>query len=80
LLVKFREMDKPFILYQKEYADVLPLLEMIKKQGEFSFFFDSNGDRRIFGRFHDYQYMIEISAGRVFETLTVELDCSEISL
>ena len=80
ILVKFREKEEHYIFFQKEYQDILPLLEMVKQKGSLSIFLDPEGDKRVTGRFYDYEYTIEINSGREKETLFVILDCNDIAL
>lgn len=30
MLVKFRDKEEPYIFFQKEYKDILPIIEMVK--------------------------------------------------
>ncbi|MCM3692186.1 hypothetical protein [Neobacillus niacini] len=80
MLVKFREKENHFIFFEKEYHDILPILEMVKQKATISLFLDPKGDERVMGRFYDYEYTIEINTGKVKESLLVILDCYETEL
>ncbi|MEH7436734.1 hypothetical protein V7182_04490 [Neobacillus drentensis] len=75
MLVRFREKEDHDIFYEKEYPDILLILEMVKQKASMSLFFDSEGDELVMGRFYDCEYVIEINKGKTRESLVVILDC-----
>jgi hypothetical protein len=79
MLVKFRDKEEPFIFYQKEYDDILPIIEMVKNQISVNIFLDEEGNERVFGRFFRYEFLIEINTVTVSnrDTLLVFIDCDE---
>lgn len=72
MLVKFISTESPTIILEKDYQDILPLLEMIRHKADISIFLDPNGDKRVNGRLHSYEYIIEENKQ---DTLLVALEC-----
>ncbi|WP_040207857.1 hypothetical protein [Neobacillus jeddahensis] len=58
MLVKYAEKERPRIILERHYDDVLPLLEMVKQKATVNVFMDSNGDRVIHGRLYYYEYTL----------------------
>jgi hypothetical protein len=79
MLVKFRDKEEPFIFFQKEYDDILPIIEMVKDQVYVNIFLDEEGIERVFGRFIRYEFTIEVNTVTVSnrDTLLVFIDCDE---
>ncbi|UOE57302.1 hypothetical protein [Cytobacillus oceanisediminis] len=71
MLVKFISTESPLIILEKEYNDILPLLEMIKQRAEISIFLDQEGDQRVNGRLSAYEYIIQESGQ---ETILITID------
>ena len=73
MLVKFNSKESPLIFFEKDYSDIIPLLEMVKQKAVISIFLDQNGDRRVTGRFYDFEYVIDEKGD---ETLLVIIETS----
>ncbi|WP_366162648.1 hypothetical protein ABXS71_06220 [Bacillus infantis] len=68
MLVKFIQKESPTIFLQKEYLNVMPLLEMVKQKAKISIFVD---DEELEGRLYDYEYTLTIEEGNHMESLVV---------
>jgi hypothetical protein len=80
MLVKFRDKERPHILFEKEYADILPILQMVNAKTTINIFLDQEGVKRIIGRLYDFEYTIEIDTGTIKKSLIVILDCCEMTV
>lgn len=80
MLVKFKLRENPTIFFEKEYPDILPIIEMVKEKVAMSYLLDMEGEETVYGRFYDYEYIIELHTGAVMESLLVTIDCVDSSL
>ena len=72
MMVSFVDKENPNIIIKRDYTDILPLLELIKQKAVISIYLDQNGDKRVNGRFYDYEYTVEENE----ESLLVIIDSS----
>lgn len=77
MLVNFMDMREPVIFYRQDFADVSPILSLVKARAAVSIFLDPEGEERVIGRFHRCEYIIEINGIAVRESLNVSIDCEE---
>jgi hypothetical protein len=80
LLVKFKFKEKQTIFFEKEYPDILPIIAMVKEKAAMSYLLDLEGEETVYGRFYDYEYIIEAHSGSIIENLLVSVDCVDSSL
>ncbi len=73
MLVNFIDKENPTIILEKEYKDVLVLMEMIKQKATINIFLDSSGNKRVNGRLYDYEYTISID-NETMDSLLVYID------
>jgi hypothetical protein len=69
--VRYFHKKSPTILFEREYSDIMPLLEMTKQRAAITLFLDQNGVNTVAGRLSDYEYIID-ERGR--ESLLVTID------
>jgi hypothetical protein len=72
--------ENPTIFFEKEYPDILPIISMVKEKVAMSYLLDLEGEETVFGRFYDYEYIIEVHSGSIMESLLVTIDCVDSSL
>jgi len=77
MLVNFRDQKNPNFFYRQDYADISHILLLVKAKALFSLFLDSEGENRVFGKFNQCDYTIEINNNDVRESLTVIIECDE---
>jgi hypothetical protein len=77
MLVNFKDLTDEAILFRKEYTDVSPILSMVQARAAVCIFLDPNGVERVTGRFHNYEFTIEISKSGVKESLLVSIASDE---
>jgi hypothetical protein len=80
LLVKFKFKEKSTVFLEKEFTDILPIMLMVKEKVAMSYLLDMEGEETVYGRFYDYEYIIEIHSGVILESLLVTVDCVDSSL
>jgi hypothetical protein len=74
MLVRYTSKLLPTIIFEKEYLDIMPLLEMTKQSAAITMFLDQDGGKTVAGRLSEYQYVID-EKGR--ESLLVVIDTNE---
>jgi hypothetical protein len=74
MLVSFVKRDFPEILLNKEYSNVLPLIEMVKQKAMINIMFDTEGEKVVRGRLYDYEYMLNYKDGEFVDTLQIEIE------
>lgn len=74
MLVRYTSKLLPTIIFEKEYSDIMPLLEMTKQRAAITLFLNQNGENTVTGRLFDYEYVID-ERGR--ESLLVVIDTNE---
>lgn len=72
--VKYCLKESPAIQLEREYSDIMPLLEMTKQRVAITIFLDQNGEKTVTGRLYEYEYVID-ERGR--ESLLVVIDTNE---
>jgi hypothetical protein len=80
LLVKFKFKENSTIFFEKDYLDILPIIEMVKEKVAMSYLLDMEGQETVYGRFYDYEYIIEAHSNAIMESLLVTIDCVDSSL
>ncbi|OLS34034.1 hypothetical protein [Bacillus sp. MRMR6] len=80
MLVRFKLRENSAIFFEKEYPDILPIISMVKEKVAMSYLLDLEGEEAVFGRFYDYEYIIEVHTGALMESLLVTIDCVDSSL
>jgi hypothetical protein len=71
MLVRYIINDSPTIILEREYSDIMPLLEMTKQRVAITIFLDQNDEKTVTGRLFEYEYVID-ERGR--ESLLVTID------
>jgi hypothetical protein len=79
-LVRFKLKENSTIFFEKEYPDILPIIAMVKEKVAMSYLLDLEGEETVYGRFYDYEYIIEVHTGAIMESLLVTIDCVDSSL
>ncbi|MEN8699589.1 hypothetical protein [Bacillus infantis] len=69
--VRYFQKECPTIILEREYSDIMPLLEMTKHRAAITLFLDQNGEKTVTGRLSEYEYVID-ERGR--ESLLVVID------
>ncbi|MGG1399283.1 hypothetical protein ABE288_15955 [Bacillus salipaludis] len=77
MLVNFMDLQQEVIFFRKDYSDITPILSMVEARSIVSIFLDQNGVERVIGRFHHYEFTIEISNSTVKESLLVSIATDE---
>ncbi|WML56662.1 hypothetical protein [Neobacillus sp. PS2-9] len=77
MLVKFMDLKEECYFFQKEFSDISPILLMIEARSNVNIFLDPQGAKRVFGRFHSYEYNIELSGNYLKESLMVRITTDE---
>ncbi|MED1467826.1 hypothetical protein [Bacillus salipaludis] len=77
MLVNFMDLKEEVIFFRKDYSDITPILSMVDTRCNVSIFLDPNGVERVIGRFHNYEFTIEISNSTVKESLLVSMATDE---
>jgi hypothetical protein len=74
MLVSFVKRDFPEILLNKEYSNVLPLIQMVEHKAMITILFDSEGEKALRGRLYDYEYMLNYKDGEFVDSLEIEIE------
>jgi hypothetical protein len=77
MLVNFKDKNEPVIFLRQDYSDILPILSLVNEKASVGIFLDPEGEERVIGRFHQFEYIIEINNHDVRESLSVSIDCDE---
>ncbi|AIE60493.1 hypothetical protein [Bacillus methanolicus] len=81
MIVKFVDKGNSTTIINKEYKDIIGLLEIIKRKGVINIFIDREGEKRVNGRIYDYEYSLLLDeSGEFRETLLVMLDSQNNNL
>ena len=71
------DLKQEHIFLRKEYSDISHILSMVEAHANVNIFLDDNGVERVIGRFHNYEFTIEISNKSVKESLLVSIATDE---
>jgi hypothetical protein len=64
---------------KKEYTDILPIMLMVNEKVAMSYLLDMEEEETVYGRFYDYEDIIEVHSGAILESLLVTIDCVDSS-